>query len=92
MHYQHYYVIFCDDAQLDTNLVNHRKKLMPKCKWMISNFCKKRKRTENSNISSENIQSGHWDGIWHRKMYHASNEKRQTTPDRRNGTAKPKQG
>ena len=31
------------------------------------------------------------DGIWHRKMHHGSNEKRQTTPAGRNGTAKSRQ-
>ena len=36
-----------------------------------------------SNTRSENIQSGHRDGIWHRKMCHASYEKRQTTHDTR---------
>ena len=35
--------------------------------------------------------SGHRDGIWHRKMCYASHEKRQTTPDRRNGTVKSRQ-
>ena len=55
------------------------------------NNIKKRIRTGNSNTHSENIQSGHKDGIWHRKMYHAGNEKLQTTPDRRNRTAKSRQ-
>ena len=54
-------------------------------------LCKKWKRTRNSNTRSENIQSGRWNGIWHRKMCHASNEKRQTTPNRRNETAKSRQ-
>ena len=31
-----------------------------------------------------NIQSVHRDEIWHRKMYHASNKKLQTTTDGRN--------
>ena len=38
-----------------------------------------------TNTRSENLQSGHRNGIWHRKMYHAGNEKQQTTPDGRNG-------
>ena len=38
--------------------------------------------------SSENIQSVNRNGIWHRKMHHASNEKQQKTPDGRNGTTK----
>ena len=42
----------------------------------------------NSNTHNQNIQSGHKIGIWHRKMRHASNEKRQTTPYGRNGTTK----
>ena len=37
------------------------------------------------------LHAGHWDGIWHRKMCHASNEKRQTTPDVQNGMAKSRQ-
>ena len=48
--------------------------------------CKKLKRIGNSNKHCENIQSGHRDGIWHRKMRHARNEKRQT-----NGTTKLRQ-
>ena len=35
----------------------------------------KKKRIGNSNTRSENIQSGHRDEIWHRKMRHANNEK-----------------
>ena len=54
----------------------------------IKLFAKKWKRTGNSNTRSENIQSGHWDGIWHGKMWYASNEKQQTTPDGPNGTTK----
>ena len=38
----------------------------------------KRKRTENPNASSDNIQSERRDGIWHRKMHHANNERRET--------------
>ena len=43
--------------------------------------CKKRKRIGNLNTISENIQSVNRDGIWHRKMCHAINEKWQTTHD-----------
>ncbi len=50
--------------------------------------CKKLKRIGNSNTRSENIQLGHRDGIWHRKMRHATNEKRKTTHDGRDGTTK----
>ena len=50
--------------------------------------CKKSKRIGNSNTHSENIQSKLWDGIWHEKLCHANNEKRQTTPVGRNGTTK----
>ena len=42
-------------------------------------FCQKWKRIGNSDIGSENIQSGHWDGIQHRKMCYANNEKWETT-------------
>ena len=41
-------------------------------------------------LYTQNIQSGHRDGIWHRKMCHASNEKRETTPYGWNGTTKRK--
>ena len=44
-----------------------------------------------TNTRGVNIQSGHRDVIWHRKMYHARNEKRPTIPDGRNGTAKSRQ-
>ena len=37
------------------------------------------------------IQSGHRNGIWHRKMCNACNEKWQTTCNWRNGTTKSKQ-
>ena len=39
----------------------------------------KLKRTGNAKTQSLNIQSGHKNGIWHRKMCHACNEKWQTT-------------
>ena len=47
---------------------------------------KKRTRIGNSNTGSENIQSGHWDRIWHRDMRHANYEKRETTHDGKNKT------
>ena len=46
------------------------------------------KMNGNPNACWENIQTGHRDGIWHRKMCYANNEERQTIPDRRNGTTK----
>ena len=49
-------------------------------------ICQKRKRIGNPNKSSENIQSGHSNGIWQRKMCHAINEKPEKTYDGRNGT------
>ena len=36
------------------------------------------------------IQSEHRDGIWHRKMHHANNEKRKMTHERRDATTKPR--
>ena len=36
-------------------------------------FAKNEKRIGNPNPGSENIQSGHKDGIWHRKMCYAKN-------------------
>ena len=51
-------------------------------------LAKNQKRIRNSNTGSEDIQSGYWDGIWQRKMYHANNEKQKMTNDRRNRTTK----
>ena len=45
-------------------------------------------RTINYNTGSENIQSRYRDGIWHRKMCHANNEKQKMTCDRGNKTTK----
>ena len=42
----------------------------------------------NPNTESDNILSGHRDGIWHRKMHHANNEKQKTTHGERNRTTK----
>ena len=47
-----------------------------------------KKKIGNSNTRSENIQLGRRDGIWHRKMHHAGNEKLETTHDEQNGTTK----
>ena len=41
----------------------------------IKLFSKNEKELE-TNTCSKNIQSAYWDGIWHRKMCHTSNEKR----------------
>ena len=35
-----------------------------------------KKRIENLNTGSEDLQSGYRDGIWHEKVCHATNEKR----------------
>ena len=53
----------------------------------IKLFSKNKKELE-TNTHSQNIQSEHRNGIWHRKMCHASNEKWQTTPYGWNGTTK----
>ena len=57
----------------------------------IKLFSKNEKEMENSHTHSWNIQSGHRDGIWHRKMGHAHHGKWQTTYDWRNGTTKSRQ-
>ena len=54
----------------------------------IELFAKNKTKFGNSNTGSENIQLGHTDGIWHRKMRNASNEKQKTIPYGRNGTTK----
>ena len=48
----------------------------------------KLKKIGNSNTRIENIQSGRRDEISYRKMRNTNNEKRETTPDGRNGTTK----
>ena len=59
--------------------------------WKFCEFSSGGKRTGNSNTRSQNIQSGHRDGIWLGEMRHDSNEKRKATPDGRNGTTKSRQ-
>ena len=56
----------------------------------IKLFTKNEKEQETL-IHAVRINSQDRDGIWYRKMCHTSIEKRQTTPDGRNGTAKSKQ-
>ena len=56
------------NAQLDTNLVNRRKMYIDNIKLQ------KMKKNWESNTRGENIQSGHRDGIWHRKIFHTSNK------------------
>ena len=61
---------------------------------MTSSNCLQKKKQEKNrkpNICSENIQSEHTDGTWHRKMRHANNEKREKTHDGWNGTTKSKE-
>ena len=48
-----------------------------KDQWKTTSNClpkMKKKKIGNSNTRSQNIQSGHRNGIWHRKMCNASNE------------------
>ena len=54
----------------------------------ITHFAKKTKRNGNPNTDCENIQSRYRNGIWHRKMRYAFNEKWQTTHDGRSRTTK----
>ena len=56
----------------------------------IKLFAKTKNKNGNSYIRSQNIQSRYKDGIWHRKMYHANNDKQEKTHDGRNGTTKSK--
>ena len=53
--------------------------------------CQKGKRIGNPYTDSKNIQSRYRNGIWHRKMHHASNGKREMTHDGRNRTTKSRQ-
>ena len=46
------------------------------------------KRFGNHNTGCDNTQSGYRDGIWHRKMRHANNEKWETIHDGKNRTTK----
>ena len=54
----------------------------------IKLFYQKLKRIGNSNTRTQNIQSGHRDGIWHRKMRHANIENWETTHNGRSRTTK----
>ena len=65
-----------------------RKGQSPNVHGRHQTICQKWKRIRNPYIGNENIQSGHRDGIWHRKMSHANIEKRETTQDGRNWTTK----
>ena len=49
---------------------------------------KNEKKIGNPNINSENVQSRYKMGIWHRKMRHANNKKRQTKYDVKSQTTK----
>ncbi len=55
---------------------------------MTSNCQPKIKKELETKTCSQNIQSGHRDGIWHRKMFHANNEKQKMTNDGRNKNSK----
>ena len=46
------------------------------------------KRIRNPNTGSEDMQWRYRDGIWHRKICHADNKKRETTINGRNRTTK----
>ena len=50
--------------------------------------CRNEKRNGSIITGSETIQSGHMDGIWHRKMRHVNNEKQETTNDGSNRATK----
>ena len=56
----------------------------------IKLFSKIKKRIRNLNTGSEDIQGRYRDGIWHRKMCHANNEKWKATNDGRKRTIKTK--
>ncbi len=53
----------------------------------IKLFAKNEKELETL-TQTENIQSRYRNGIWHRKIHHASNEKGQITHNRRSQTTK----
>ena len=50
---------------------------------MILNYLPKMKRIENPNSKSNDIQSGHRDGIRHRKTCHAINKNQETIHNER---------
>ena len=54
----------------------------------IKLFAENYEKWENTNTGSENIQSGHRDGLWHGKRRHANNENQETTHDGRSRIAK----
>ena len=57
----------------------------------IKLFTKNEKKIGKPYTSSENVQSGYRDGIWHRKIHHVDNEKQETRRDGRNRTSMPRQ-
>ena len=87
----------CDDAtrthtqkmysRIQTNYIAGKDK-SPNVHGRHQTVCQKWKRIGNSNTRRENLQSGQRNRIWHRKMRHASSEKRKTTHDGRKGTTK----
>ena len=46
-------------------------------------FAKMKKKITDSDINNKNKQPGYWNGIWHRKMCHAHNEKWKKTNNRK---------
>ena len=74
-----------------TNSVNRRKRFITNVHGRHQTVCKKWKRTWNSNTRSQNIQSEHRNGIWHKKCVMLVMIKRQTTLGRWNVTAKSRQ-
>ena len=67
--------------------VDHRKRSITKCtKDDIKLFAKNEKELETLKHAVRVYRNKN--GIWHRKMCHASNEKRQTTSNWQNGTTK----
>ena len=83
---------YSEKAPLNKNLAYCKKKSITKCSSTTWNYLQNmKKRTGNSKTGSKNIQSGHWNGIWHRKICNARNDKWQTTSDWWNGTTKSRQ-
>ena len=56
-----------------------RKYQLPNVHGRYQTVYQKLKRIPNPDTDSENMQSGHTDGIWHKKMCHVNNEKRKTS-------------
>ena len=74
---------------MDAKIVNSRKDQSPNVHERYQTVFQKRiKKIANPNTGSESMQSGHRNGIWHKKICNAINKNQGMIQDGRNGTIK----